>query len=544
MKKIDIDNNEITDQDALKHKDFGKVIDKFGQLKTPFYKSNFAKIGGSFIVVITALVIYQLILKYDNQEVLSNKSYSAEYSSPMIEGINFEKIEGVLDPIHPLIISSNSGSRITVPTNTLVDSLGNFITGAVTFKYREFLNQKDIFLSGIPMVIDFNSVKMNFESGGMFELLAYQDDKPLFIVADKNVKVELASEQVGDNFNIYYYSPEESQWIYKGKDEVGFSKEEIEEVNELLLSTSVDSLPDDVLIVEKENVIEQIKSHKNKKPIQPKLANANKYSITIIVDERDFPELSAFKGLKFEISNKEKNFKPEYAKEIWNDVNVTHGSNRAEYNTCFTNQKHGEVCYITNPVLAKGDIARAEVLYEKLLIDYKSKKDSLKERNREIRKEIAKRSRELNNQQRIELNKRAINLATVVENRITRTFQIANFGIWNSDCPQKLPSEAIVKANFVDEDGNELQLNTMYLVLKGRNEVISMTPEAVKEGVRFNPNEECMIWAVTSDRKNVAIFSSKQFKQIKESDKSFTFEMNLISSKEFVTYSTETVFNL
>jgi hypothetical protein len=71
-----------------------------------------------------------------------------------------------------------------------------------------------------------------------------------------------------------------------------------------------------------------------------------------------------------------------------------------------------------------------------------------------------------------------------------------------------------------------------------------MTSETVKEGIRYNPKEECMLWAVTSDRKNVAIFSAEQFKEIKESDKSFTFEMELISSKEFVTYSAERVFNL
>lgn len=544
MKKIEIDNNEITNQDALKHKDFGKVMDKFNKMKTPFYKSNFAKAGGAFIVVIAALVIYQLILKDENKNVLSNKSYSAAYSSPMIEGVNFENIAGVVDPNNPLIIIVNSGSRITVPANTLVDSLGNLITGNVTFKYREFLNQKDIFLSGIPMVFDSNSVKMVFESGGMFELLAYQNDQPVFIGENKNIKVELASEQVGDNFNIYYYSPEESKWIYKGKDEAGFSKDEIAKVDEILFNSSVDSLPDDVLMVEKENVIEQLKSLKNKKPVQPKLADEKSYSFTIKVDDRDFPELTSFKGLKFEVSNKEKNFKPEYAQETWEDIEVTHGETKKEYHTCFTNQKHGEVCFLTHPVFAKTDIKNAEVQYEKLLAEYNAKKDSLKERNKEIRKKIANRSNELNDQRRVELNKRATNLATVVENRITRTFQIANFGIWNSDCPQRLPTEAIVKANFVDENGTELQLGAMYLVLKGRNEVISMTAESVKEGIRYNPNEDCMLWAVTSDRKNVAIFKAEQFKEIKESDKSFTFEMELISSKEFVTYSAERVFNL
>ncbi|MCB9361351.1 MAG: hypothetical protein H6588_08620 [Flavobacteriales bacterium] len=544
MKKIDIDNNEISDQDALKHKNFGKVMDKYGKMKTPFYKSKWAKIGGTVVVLITALLIYQFTKESSLNKKYTNSSYAALYNSPIEELIAFENINKTISADNPLVITTNSGTRITIPKNTLVDSLGNLINGEVTFKYREFLDQKDIFLSGIPMNYDSADVTMNFESGGMFELLAYQNNKPIFIALEKTVQVELASKEVGDNFNIYYYSPEDEKWIYKKKDEAGFSEEEIAEVNEMLLNTSVDSLPTNVLNMEKQQLENQLKSIKQEKPVQPKLADENKYSFTINVDYRDFPELTAFKGLKFEVSNKAKNFKPEYAQETWDDVSVFRGANRAEYNTCFTNKKQGEICFITNPVFAKKDIANAEIQYEKLLLNYESKKDSLKKRNKEIRKEIAKRSRELDDQRIIELNRRASNLATVVENRVTRTFQIANFGIWNSDLPQKLPTEAIVKANFVDDKGKELALGTMYLVLKGRNEVVSLSAETVKTGIPYNPDEECMLWAVTSDRKNVAIFSADQFKEIKVSDESFTFEMGLISSKEFVTYSTETIFNL
>ena len=135
-------------------------------------------------------------------------------------------------------------------------------------------------------------------------------------------------------------------------------------------------------------------------------------------------------------------------------------------------------------------------------------------------------------------------MSTVVENRITRTFQIANFGVWNSDCPQRLPTEAIVKAIFEDYNGESIKIGTLYLVLKDRNEVISLNPETIKEGIRYNPNEDCMLWGVTTDKKNVAIFRAEQFKEIKYSDETYTFEMNLINSKEFASYSTETIFNL
>ena len=43
-------------------------------------------------------------------------------------------------------------------------------------KYREYLDQKDVFLSGIPMNYDSADVRYNFESGGMFEMNAITEN--------------------------------------------------------------------------------------------------------------------------------------------------------------------------------------------------------------------------------------------------------------------------------------------------------------------------------------------------------------------------------
>jgi hypothetical protein len=542
MKKIDINNKPITDKDILKHKDFGKVMSKVGKIKTPFYKKPFY--GGGFIAL--AVLVTYLVFNANEEidkTVLTNSSYLAAYESPINEKVEYQNIEGVIDPNNSFSFTTASGSKITIPANTLVDSLDNLISGPVIFKYREFLDQKDVFLSGIPMNYNSDGEDMNFESGGMFELLAYQKENPLFIATNKNVKVQLASKEVGDNFNQYYYSSDEQKWIYTEKDSSGYTKEEILEV-ENQLEKMPKSMTIGELKEENTNKSNSLKKLKNSKPIKPVLANKEKYSFTINVDYRDFPELKAFKNLKFEVSDKEKNFKAVYAKETWDDVNVYRGETRSEYSTCFTNTLRGKICFITNPVFAKKDFTNAEVSYDRLMDDYKAKKDSLKKRKKEIKKEIARRTKELNDQRIEELNRRFARSTNVVENRITRTFQIANFGVWNSDCPQKLPTEAIVKPLFVDGNNKALKFGTVFLVLKDRNEVISLAPGDVREGLKYSPKEECMLWCVTQDKRNVALFSSEKFKDIKETDKTYTFEMTLISSKVFETYSTETIFNL
>lgn len=537
MSKIDLNNNNIPDNKALKYKDFEKVMDKYRFIKKPFYKSPYF-IGGGFIGV--ALVVF-LILNSTIKEpikTLNNDSYYAEYKSPINEGINYEFIEVDIKD-KQVSIKTISGSRITIPSGVLVDSLGNLIKGKVILKYREFLDQKDIFMSGIPMNYDSSNTHFNFESGGMFELLAYHNDFPVFIKENNSIQVDLASEEIGNNFNIYYYSPSKKNWVYKEKDISGFNDKEIKDVNKLF-STHIDTIKS--LVIEKAELANTIEEIDSKKPIKPEILDKDKFNFTINVDYKDFPELKAFKEVKFQISEKEKNFKPDYANQVWDDVEIENGEERNEYMTCFLNQKQ-KICFITNPVVDEKDIKIANKIYDEIYKEYKEVKDSLKERKRIIRKAIAKQSEELAEKRRIELIRRNAQMAFEIENKVTRTFQIAQFGIWNSDCPKKLPSEAIVKAKFVNENGEELSFSRVYLVLKDRNEVITISSDDLVKGLRFNPKEECMIWAVTNNNNSVGFVQSNQFKEINNA-KLFTFKMDLIESSEFVKYSTQEIFNL
>ncbi len=83
MKNIDIKNN-ISDNVALKHKDFGKVLDKFNAFKMPFYKSPYF-LGGA---IVSALLITFLVINSTSnsqEKTYSNDSYLAEYKSPISE---------------------------------------------------------------------------------------------------------------------------------------------------------------------------------------------------------------------------------------------------------------------------------------------------------------------------------------------------------------------------------------------------------------------------------------------------------------------------
>ena len=555
MNKIEIDNKGISDEEALKQKDFDKVLNQARSVngskesKLVRLKRN-AVVGG--LAALVVLVAYAVINVGDanpKSELIqaqvgkSNASYDAKYNSPTNEDVKFVNLLAVVKSNEVLIVQTESGTKITIPANTLMDGNGKKITGNIVLKYREFLDQKDIFQSGIPMLYKDGTEERVFESGGMFELLVYQNDEPIYIAPQKQVQVDLASKQVGDNFNVYYYSPDDSSWINKGRDNQGFSTAEQELVDSILSTTEVYA---EIVQFKKESQSTELAlmETQQSKPMAPVVATESKPSFVIDVNYKHFPELQAMHGVKFQVSDKETKFKPVYASETWSSAVISRGNERNEFITCFKNEKHGEKCFLTNPVIGKENLDAANEQYDVLMEAYLFKKDSTVKRMALLKEKLAKRIQKLNQNRIIELNSRSVDLSQVVENRVTRTFQIGNFGIWNSDCPQKLPQEAIVKAKFVDEAGTPLMFNRMYLVLKGKNIVITLYPEVFRKGIPHNPNDDCMLWAVTPDLKNVAVFNTSQFKAINKSDKTHTFNMRLVSSKVFDKYTLDAIFNI
>ncbi|TXB66190.1 hypothetical protein FRY74_06350 [Vicingus serpentipes] len=534
MKNINI-KDKLTPEEAMKFKNFNGVLNKFYAMKIPFYKSPYFLGGGVLTAVVTSIVLYNSQANFSTENP-NNLAYEMIYESPIEEELNAESHKVILSD-KEIQLTTNNGTRIVLPPNILVDSNGNEVVGEIEIRFREVLNQKDIFMSGMPMNYNENGEEYVFESGGMFEVLAYQNNNPIYIKEGKSISVALASEQAGDNFNLYYLNPQTNEWDFKGKDEIGYSREVIRQKLDSL------NLVEDQKIEEKEQILAELKELKNSKPIKPKAQNKDKFSFTINVDYKDFPELRAFNGLKFQVSDKDKKFDPKYADILWESVDVLRGEGKDEFVVYFAN-KSSKVNFITTPVVKSENMELAMSDYNRLISSYKIQKDSLKRRKREAAKRIGERSKKLNELKIIELNKMAQELAVIVENKIMRNFQVSQFGIWNSDCPEKMPTEAIVKADFRDENDEKLNFKNIFLVQKNKNVVLNIDRLDYEEGLRYTPNEETMIWAVTSDRKHVAIYSVEKFKRLKPDQKFYVFEMELISSKEFAAMSSEQIFNL
>lgn len=547
MKKIDI-KNKISDEKALKHKDFNKVLSKYNRLRRPFYRSP------KFLsMVAVSTIVIMLVFMVDEKKAYSNGSYSTVYQSPIGMPIEHELIELTIEKDKPTQVITNGGTLINIPENTLVDSAGNLVTGKVDLKFREFLDQKEVFLSGIPMNYDSNGVNMNFKSGGMFEMLAYQNENPLFIADDKKVKVDLASMQVEDDYNIYYLSPDEKKWVYKNKDKDGFTKEEIAKVEESL-KEHPKNLNKQNLKAEKDKLNDSLKDIYQQAPEAPIKLDVNKHSFDIKADFNDFPILNAFKKVKFQVSENDKNFHPKYAEHQWYDVNIKKAKIQNEYTVCFSDYVKS-VCFDVVPVFEGENFEKAKAMHDALYNNFMANVDSLEEYQKELRKQLAKEAEELAEMERLALIKerelkrqeeerqKQLQEMAEVNKKIYREFEINKFGIWNSDKPELLPNEQKTMPRFVDNQQEAIDVNMAYLVMLDKNNVVKLSTSDLAQGLPYNPGENYTLWTLIPEKNAVGIVSNRQFQNINNKP-STTFNLELISYEEFKQLSTQELMNI
>ncbi len=538
MKKIQIKEN-ISKEEASKFKNFNNVLLKYQGLSIPFYKSPIFIGGGVLATVITAFVLSQNFLNVNKEVVYENLAYQTEYNTPIKKEKSPEIITVKLKD-KPVKVKTKNGTIININPNSIVDKYGNPVEGKIDIEFTDVLDQKSIFLSGIPMKINQDGEEMVFESGGMFKLLAYKNGEPLFVKDGESIQVQLASKQVGDKFNQYYLNPETNQWEYVDKDKSGVDDKTIQEIADTLFENS--NLEE--VLNEKNLINEQLVKLEYQKLIKPIEQDENKQVFSINVDYSDFPELKAFKDVLFQVSDKEKNFDPSYTNILWENTTINRGELIDEFQVCFEKQEQN-VCFLTNPVVSNSNYEEAKKDYKLLLKEYNAVKDSLKRRKREAAKVIAKRSKELEKQKMEAIKELNRELAVIVENKITRTFQIGKFGIWNSDIPEKMPSQAVVIPTFKDDlTGNNIELKDIFMVQKDRNVVLDIAYLDYYNGLKYNPGEECMLWAVTEDKLNVAVITVDEFNRLNPNLKTIVFNSELIPTKEFINLSTEEILNL
>lgn len=147
---------------------------------------------------------YTEITETTDQNSESTNATINPYIKPPIKGLEtpFERFEiQASQGLTELV--TKSGTKITLPSNALIDTNGKPYNGAYTLLYREYKNGMDAFLSGIPMVYANNGDTNMFETNGMFEVQAVANGQILSLKENATLNIEMEGAKADTGFDFF-----------------------------------------------------------------------------------------------------------------------------------------------------------------------------------------------------------------------------------------------------------------------------------------------------------------------------------------------------
>jgi hypothetical protein len=434
------------------------------------------------IAVICIIAIFILTFKCESK---SNDKVDKQINNPTTENTNSKPIEGLdipyqhfeVDTEKEITLTTNEGTQIHIPKNAFLDEDGQPIIGKVKIEYREFRNPLDFYIAGIPMELENNGEKKVFISGGMFEMNAITENNKNASANPKNlIKVDLLSTSKSTDFNVYDLDKKTNTWLLKGKDSISVKNKEKE-----LTALSIPPIP-------------QI---------------AKPYSFSIKDDTGEYPEIKDYENVRFTpiniktcaISNAQEMKVIPREHGIYEVVSITKLGKFRNERSC--------LCYLA---FEEGKD------YNEALRKYQKKYGPLIQKKNDLLKLWSK--------YELDLAKVAI-LKSNLNEKITRTLEVNQFGFVNIDYESSYPSGVELKPNFVDADGKKLELKNVALIEKETNAIYRYTNK-----IKFNPTKTNILFGITVDNK-LAFIKSKDLNKL--SNNSTTIQMS-IYEKKLVSY--------
>ena len=250
------------------------------------------------------------------------------------------------------------------------------------------------------------------------------------------------------------------------------------------------------------------------KPMPIAKSDDSKTKFHIVLDTLEFPELSAYKGIRFQVKD-EKTFDQKSASIEWEDVKLKKLTGM-DYEVTFS--KGNKIFkLVATPVVDDKNMAESKKMYDKKFAEYQAKLSDRKAAEEKARKEYEARAKDMEEQMKVAIAQqkeqdRIYEAGLTRTDLIYRTFSVYRFGTYNCDSPVGWPTESNVVASLSSETGEKLNLHSLNLVEKGRNAVFPYYPNSGEcKDFKYNGSKDNMLWAVTDDNK-LAVVDIKSFK--------------------------------
>lgn len=415
--------------------DFDNVVVK---AKKAGWKSWKVKTG--LAVTITGLIIATVLL-FRNQ---SNKSTSVSERNDSFSTTVKPPLPAMDIPYDTFEINVKAGDTITYKGCTKIIFKPGSIQQAAGQQvertkvvYREFQNQTEIMMSGIPMMYDSANQKYLFESGGMFELKSLSSNEK--IAGAGMVEVKMCTRHNQQNFNWYKLDEKSGIWSY------------IKPVSpEALNPTRTDtaSFPTksndghyDPIEIAVPILVDETKSEVGAMTAVPKMMppkRKDNSNPTFSIDANYIPELQVYTNVDFEVLPGQ-GYDANKLPDEWDYIKVEKTGTYGVYLVSLFN-RNSRYSYRARPVFDN------EQDYQTALKEFREKEAQQQKQLEEQRQRQIAQEKEMNRRNEIARNraeKRAVQQAEKKANEqssfgygeVIATLVIDKFGYYNSDRP-------------------------------------------------------------------------------------------------------------
>ena len=522
--KFNLNRQPVPDEEINSHKDFGELVNKFkkqsiekARSDASFLKNKKATYsaiiaGVAVICTVTYFSVFKkeppketshdkiITLQKNNTSTLNTKLNKA-FIAPPISKLNVPYTSYTVKAEQGATLKHKSNSKISIPKKAFVNKQGHDIIGDVEITYREFHNQADIIASGIPMAYDSAGTHTTLESAGMIDIRGYQNGEPVFINPKKQITIEFASEHTADRYNMYVLDTIAKNWVYVGRDNSlkGQKRPEGQKGlkgqkpltnsvsnKEIEIQKQLDAIPPKI---ENEKIVYTKKVNQLPKattPIKPAKAIVGRPQFELDVNYKEFPELEAFKNAVFEVGAENKNYSSKLADITWSSAEVSEGPQKGKNYLLTLKLKERIEKLIVYPALTGADYDNALKKYETKFNDYKNlvaKREADEKKLKEefeakqavfiaeqktLTEQMLKERIRWQKEQEVQLNNQFKTMDN--QSKVTRIFNVSNFGICNSDCPTSMPKGEHMNPVFtINSTGTFIRAEHTYLVSHSNN---------------------------------------------------------------------------
>jgi hypothetical protein len=356
----------------------------------------------------------------------------------------------------------SNGTVIRIPGGILLDLSGKHVTGNVDLSFREIYTAAEIIASGIPMDYDSAGANYCFQSAGMFDLNATQNNEPLTIESGKSISMDFATTRNDQTYSFYRYDTIRNAWSFQDIPEV--DSNETRKVSE-----------------------EEVLASAAQEPIKPIEYTAKDPVIDLDFDLEKHPELSGYNGIIWQYAGSGAD--PEVNKwiyaEQWQNASLQLSNREAGiYALRLTNAEKNFSTFI-RPVL-KGDD------YKKALAEFTTRMSAFEAQEKERRAEAEK-----------------VKTIPAFVSRIN----VLAFGIHNLDCLRHSPEFIFANVNFRFDDAafNADKGGITVYIVSGKEEMTVGYNALTTTGCYYKRNSGNKVIAVHHDSGKAWVMNSKAF---------------------------------